>query len=94
MVLYAVSPVFHEERTLDPGAETSGFTAPARVGPRLEKEEITSSTVVDPTPITPAVESPGELADPQDGPELPMAKTGMIPAVCQELMMELYQVSP
>lgn len=88
-----MSEVDQEDRTSEPGAETSGLTIPLRAGPRLEKEEMASAEVVDPTPITRAL-SPGELADPQLGPEFPLAKTGTMLAVCQELMMESNQVWP
>ncbi len=37
------------ERTLVPGAETSGLVSPQGEGPRLEKEAITSSVSVAPT---------------------------------------------
>lgn len=76
--------MYHEERTLLPGAAMSGLTCPATAGPRLEKEETVSEESVEPTPMT-LVRSPGELAVPQDGPELPMAKIGMTPAACQAL---------
>ena len=67
--------------------------APIKVGPTLEKDERTLSIVVDPTPIT-CSSSPGELAEPQEGPELPMENNGMIPADCQALMTSAYQVFP
>jgi len=38
--------------TFEPGADTSGFILPSVVGPTEEKEEMASSTVVDPTAMT------------------------------------------
>jgi len=73
-----VSLVYQAERTSDPGAEMSGLRVPRVDGPRLEKEEMPSALVVDPTPIT-LVASPGELAVPQAGPEFPWEKSGMMP---------------
>ena len=66
--------------TLDPGAEMSGFILPSVVGPTELKPDKASSTVVEPTPMT-LSKSPGELAVLQLGPEFPMEKSVMIPAV-------------
>ncbi len=63
------------------------------VGPTEENEEMPSSIVVEPTPITPTL-SPGELAVLQEGPEFPMEKSGMIFAVCRAAMTGSNQVAP
>jgi len=78
--------------TADPGAEISGFILPSVVGPTEEKEEMASTLVVEPTPIT--FWSPGELAVLQLGPLFPIEKRGIILAVCQASMASLYQVFP
>lgn len=93
MDAYAVSLVIPADRTLLPGAETSGLMAPDPDGPRLEKEAIVVPDRA-PTPMTPMLESAGELTVLQLGPLFPLARTGMIPAVFQALMIVLNQVCP
>src|SRR5262245_50263722 len=62
-----------------PGAEMSGLRRPSLVGPRLEElfSESFDHDVVPPSLKLPAVttlnESPGELTEPDDEPELPDA---------------------
>eukprot|EP00732_Lithocolla_globosa_P000947 Lithocolla_globosa_v1_NODE_379_length_4231_cov_15.911398.p4 type:complete len:128 gc:universal NODE_379_length_4231_cov_15.911398:3975-3592(-) len=86
---YKESPRLEAEVIIEPGAEISGLISaklsPPAPGPRLEKAAKPSVLVVAPTPITLA-KSPGELAEPQIGPELPWAKTGMIPAALQAVV--------
>jgi len=59
--------------------------APETAGPLELKELRASAIVVDPTPMA-LGSSAGEFADEQDGPELPLLKSGTMPAVCQALM--------
>jgi len=91
MVAYAVSLVCPADLTWFPGADTSGFCLPL-AGPRDENEAMASVAVVAPTEMTVEAESPGDPAVLHDGPLLPSAITGTIPALTQALRTVLNQV--
>jgi len=61
----------------EPGAEMSGLMAPLYAGPLELNEEMALVLVVEPTAMTPDVESAGELAVLQAGPELPLENSGI-----------------
>ena len=81
------------ERTLLPGALTSGLISPKAEGPRDEKPAMMSLMSVAPTPNAFGL-SPGDLAVLQEGPLLPSEKAGNKPAFRQACTFESCQRFP
>src|SRR4051794_10481081 len=81
------------ERTLTPGATTSGLRAPLKhEGPRLLKPAIVSfDALIAPTPIKKGYE-PGAPTVPAPGPALPLENEGMMPASIQAWIMSQLSV--
>lgn len=76
-----------------PGAEISGLSPPDGLGPLEENGDNSSVSVVAPTEIKFGW-FPGSTVVPQEGPELPMANTGMIPALRHADIWLLNQPDP